>query len=512
MITQAFLRWANQPNRIRRTGIKISLPRLSDGALLTLKVADSGGEIDGMGNWHPCVQESPTLSQSLQEMLSGQSRVSYGTLKLALDDLARLGPDGTLRWDNVLTDYAWAGAAIQQVVGGDDLPFADWATCLTGFLGRPTDGDAWLTAPIYSARRALSSITVPPNVYDSSVPSSSQGKVIPIALGPAKGITPVLISDGGGSGPWVYQYSDPAFAPTLAVDAVYIDSILQTAGFTPNLTNNTVSFSSKPSTAPTLDVRGAVYNGVYLVKLGDIIKAFLQFFGGLSDARLDLGSFALLGSVYPHAQDAYLTSAIALDAFLDDMCSGQPVIWRDNREGVFRVQFLAPPSLMTPLLKIYDGSEDDPPFGCAWGWGFQRQPAPCWYSKITLKGNRNYTTQTPTSTSLSADRLSWLQEEYRSRSVTGSADTDNPEVQEAEWTTHLSNTADLATVAQLNLDLFGVERWYWSFDSLASALALDVGLPAQLFRSRRGMQAGWPGLVWSVDMSTPARGKVQLWG
>lgn len=505
----AFLAWANRANLRRAVTVDCTVYRRSDGQPLNLGLTMSHpprGTWDNQRNWQKCITKAPTVTHQAQQAFNGRSLAAFGNLELALDDRAKLGPLGDLDWPAALNDYRWSGGQVLMRVGGPDLAWADWGTALIGSLGRPSQEALKASLPVLGRAAALQTIKVPPDTYAEAegVPSSTVDKVKPLCMGPCNNLTPVLVSES----PYTYQVH--AYGPIQAISQVRVDG-LAVSPASLDLAGGKFTLAAKPSGQVTCDVQGWVYEGVYLQSAPQMIEALLRRFGQADETCLDAAAFAAQHAALPAPLAVYMTSAVDIRSDLDGLCLGLPLIWMDDRLGVYTLRGFGPPSGQ-PVLEVYDGTAGDPPHGSVRCWNVKREPAPRWWSKCTVHGDRNWTRDASPPASLSADRQAWLKEEYRSRVATGDAPSGNPQVSEGEYKTYLASLADCLAQAQREILCNGVERDLVSFDSLYAALVLEPGDLVRVVSKVGGLRAGWLGLVVERKLDLPGRATVKLWG
>lgn len=88
-------------------------------------------------NYYPCVAGVPRLNRSLQDILTGWSMPSWGTLTLWREDGYALTPDGVVDFDDLVSgNWECAGRSIEILFGGDDLPEGDYQTIMKGTVDK----------------------------------------------------------------------------------------------------------------------------------------------------------------------------------------------------------------------------------------------------------------------------------------------------------------------------------------------------------------------------------------
>lgn len=504
--TPAFLEWANRSDLARALAVTATLTRRDDGSPLPLRITDSSprqSTWDGQHNWVRCISQPLSLTHQMQQAFNGRSLAAFGDLELALDDRAKLGPAGDLDWDVLQSDYRWSGGGIISQVGGPDLPWADWATACQGTLGRVSMERGLIKAPVLGKAAALQTIKIPPDTYTAAdgVPSATVGKVKPCCIGPAMNVSPVALSDT------VFQVH--AYGPIQAITEVRVGDVA--VSFTPDLANGKFTLGAKPNGQVTCDVLGWVRGGVYLYSAAHIIEALLRQWGGATDTDIDSAAFAAMHAAVPAPLALYLTSSGDIRSELDNICLGLPLVWMDDNQGLYTLRQFATPSGQ-PVLELFDRTAGDPTWGSAVCWNVRSDPAPRWWSKCTVYGDRNWTKNGNPPASLGTSRQEWLREEYRSRVATGSAPVQNSQVTEGEFRTYISNLIDCQAQADREIGLNGVERNLVTLDSLYAALVLNLGDVVRVWSKVGGMKNGWLGMVVERKLTLPGQASLKLWG
>ena len=503
-LTPEFLAWANQSDLRRVVAIEATIYRRSDGQPLTLYFSDAApprGTWDNINNFEVCVLSRPEVKYNAQEMTAGASLAGFGSMELGQDVNALLGPEGNLRWKDLHRDYRWGGGPVVCKGGGPDLPWIYWAVAQQGWMARPTLEREKLTVPLKSLSAALATRSVARDLYTAAdgVPSATVGRSKPVAVGSAKNVTPVLVSEA----PYTYQVH--AYGPIQAIDQVRVgDAVVSPSSI--NLTTGKFTLSSQPDGAVTCDVQGWIRGGVYLQTAAQIIDAVLRQWGGAGDEEIDAAGFSTGATAAPQALAVFWSNALSVQNALDGVVLGLPIWWGDDPQGRYSLLEFGPPD-GEPVLEVYDDTAKSiaPRYGAAVAWSVKRIPSAKWYSRVTVQGDRNWT---PNATSADA----WMQEEYRSRDASGDAPTDNLEVSEETIATCMTSLDDCQAAAEREIELHGVERVLVSFQCLYAALALRKGDLVRFYSDMAGMDDGFLGVVIAIELNLPYQATVTLWG
>ncbi|MFH1033602.1 MAG: hypothetical protein V1806_03770 [Pseudomonadota bacterium] len=502
------LEWANRDNQARAFCATLTLPRLSDGEPLDLRLTDSNSKLSGTWddqyNWNSCISSPATITHQMQQLFNGRSLAAFGDLELALDDNARLGPRGDITWRQAQNDYLWSGGSFLGQVGGPNLAWPSWITSHRGTLGGASMELGRIKVQLLGKAAALETIKIPPDTYTAAdgVLPATVGKVKPCCIGPCNNITPVQLSDT------VFQAH--AYGPMQAFPEIRVADVAVSPAST-DPANGKFTLASKPSGTVTCDALGWVRGGVYVYSAAQIIEAILRQWAGATDADLDASAFAAMHAAVPDPLNIYMTSAGDIRSELDSICLGLPLIWMDDRLGRYTLRPFAAPSGQ-PVLELFDRSAGDPIWGSATCWNVRSAPAPYWWSKCTVHGDRNWSKNGNPLATLPSDRQEWLREEYRARVATGSAPVGNAQVREGDYRTYISALNGCQTHATREIGLHGVPRRVVTLDSLYAALTLDLGDVVRLWSRVGGMDTGWLGMVVERKASLPGQASLRLWG
>ncbi len=493
-----FSEWAAQRDSQKVYAAELELARISDGATLAVRLATHGGVWDGSNYYVPALLGLPSVQHRFQKLTSGRSLVGFGRLAIALDPQVEI--TGGLSMDDLLADYAWAGRPVTVRVGGPELDWASWGVVLAGYLGQPEFTEEEAQVPVLAKGEKLRQMEVPSNTYDSTFPASTVGRAKPLCWGWCYNVPPVLIDDTA----WVFQVHDSAYGPIQAVDAVYIDGVQQTSGYTVNLAQGTVTFSADPQGSVTLDVRGRVAGGSFLALPGEIIQDLLTTFAGYTTADLDTAAFSQFNADMPYPVGLYLDHPRTIDAVIDGLLNGLLCSFGVSRGGAFYLQrFSAPTGAATLELSEVEILD------------LRVEPEERIYWRARVGGERNWSPGgAPNNASLAPDRREWLQDDYRWREVQDTTvQTLYPLAGETEHETLLKELSDCATVAGWWLDLFGQRRRVVGVTLKLQPLAVELGGVVQVTLDRFGLGSGWLGRVIEVkEDHLKSEVFLKLWG
>ena len=559
MPTAAFKTWAARSNAKRVVAAIMQPWNLATNAPLTIRVADSGGVLDGVNHFKELILEAPTFEHSAQQITHGIAIPSFGELLLAINSADYADAGRSKIWGQLLdpSQFAWEGHPIEYLVGGPDLAWSDWATSMSGVMGHPgfTDGEMRLT--MYSSAEPALNKPMPPNEYQNDswdawqastayalgalvspssanghfylctsagtsgasepswsttngatttdggatwtccqIPDSTEGAVRPIAYGWVDNIGPVLIDETS----HVYQVHDPSFGPIEAISAVYVDGVQKTPGTDYTLSADLCTFwlGADPSGQVTSDAKGRKVAGSFIDKPGDIASDCLQTFGGMASGDLIAADFTSYATDVPFPMGIWVATSNATGDVVDDLLKSLLTIWGPNRVGQIFIKRIQAASGSAVQAELNDRN--------LYEWG----AVPAWDVawKIEIQGARNHTPQSNPDETVTEARRAWLKEAWRTGSAQDSGIlTDYPRaVSEGPHQTHLKNISDCITVAGWHLALKGVQRVFHEVEADLALLSVELGEETRCTRNKFGLDSGAPGVLWVSDESYGALG------
>ncbi|MFH1058925.1 MAG: hypothetical protein V1797_09655 [Pseudomonadota bacterium] len=493
-----FQEWSSIYSTEKVYSAEFNAVKKSDGALLPLRFATTGGVFDTIHFFEPCIAGLPNVSQRAQQLEGGQSLTTYGRLILAMERGRTVDGAGQVTWDKLIGEYDFVGQEVTIKVGNQDLSHASWGVVLRGFLGQASYDDQTLEIPLSDLTEKVCTQKVPPREYgEEEVLRESAGKAKPLCFGRCLNITPVLIDKDT----FTYQWHDPDHSPSQAVDAVYVKG-LPTAGYSVDLINSTIRFGADPQGRVTLDVRGAAPGGVYLDRVGPIVRELLTAFGGVDASQIDGAAFAQYDLDVPFPVGIYLNRSMELRRAIDSLCTGLLTVWGASKEGVFYILRFAPAAGEAKL------AVDDVDL-----LSFRAQSVEQLYWEAVIKGDRNWTPDSSPDDTVAAERREWLQDDFRSRSVSDAAvQARYPTASTTERETHLADLDDCATVATWWLACFGSPTRELTGETALRALILEPGDVCQVSRNRFGMEQGVLGRMVGIEANhTQGTLRLEMW-
>ena len=491
--------WAAGRSTKKIHTVEMTVVKVADSSTLDLFWTDDASErIDGWAQYcEPYLQSLPRVTHKASSVFSGSSLVSYGDLVLTMAREKTVDPAGHVTWNDLLSDYAFYGRPVTVRVGGPGLDYAQWGVVLAGYLGQPSWTDSQVTIPVYSKAKLAAEREVPLNSYDSG---DAEGKAKPLCLGYCQSIKPVQTDADG----LVYQFHDPTeLGAVKSVDAVYVNGLAVTSGFTLDLSAGTITFAGDPSGTVTLDVQGAQPGGIYVELPGDLVKAMLIYLGGVASGDIDTAAFTAYNTAVPYQVGIYITSKMKLSRAIDSLLSGLLTFWGTTRAGLWTIQRFTEPS-GEPVAEFTDVEilEDS----------FSVDAEDTLLYKMTIQGNRCWTTDTNPAESVSADRREWLAEQFRQREAVSSATQSLfPDLAQTDsLETHLVDLDDCAAVAQWWLDLFGQRRFVANIAVKMQGVAVELGQVVRITSEAPMLSGGQLARVTSITENHGQDNKVNL--
>ncbi|MCB2186479.1 MAG: phage tail protein [Deltaproteobacteria bacterium] len=542
-MAQSFSQWAALPDTEKVYAAVWTLQRIADGAAQTVRVATSGGVWDGSNYFTPCLIGIPSISHSAQQLVSGQTMVSFGEMELALDPDVPVA--GGLTLDQFLADYAWAGQKITLTVGDPDptvLAWDNWGVVLRGHVGGPSFDDTTVSVPLYGRDEKLANAQVPPNLLDPDgwdkwapstvyalgkfvspptstgyyyecakagtsgatvpswpdfpgapveeydggpvwtcreLPQGAKGKPRPLVYGHCYNLTPVLIDTLD----HLYLVNDPDLGPIQEVVAVYDGGYRWVAGtnYFVNLANGTIKLATEPEYGSiTCEVKGRRIGGVYKEKPGEIAQDLVTSFGGFTTAEVDTASVAAFNAAVPQAVGLFLDSQSPVMGAVESLLTGLTAVAGFNYAGQFQMLRFTPPA-GSPALELSDAEILD----------FAVEPEDRLYHQARVGAGRVWTVQKEVDPVADEDWRARVAEEY----VWATAQDDTvkglyPLATTCEHGTLLYSATEGETVAAWWLALFGQRRRVLTIKLKLQSLPLDLGALVRVTRERFGLAAG----------------------
>ena len=467
--------------------------------------ATSGGAWDGAHNFKKLIQKGPTITHLAQGLDKKTSLPSYGKLVAAGVENLWADSDRLISLDDLTNNYILLGRPITIKAGGPGLAYADWEVVISGVMEAASLDNKTISIAIKSKLAELLETQIPPNEYESggSIPDSIDGRSIPLVLGRCWNISPILINESTG----LYQFNDPEFGPVQAVDTVRIDGA-EVTGLTVDLDAGTIL---SPGGRPTLDVRGRVSTalGGYVELLGDLVNDALRTFASATAADLDTAAFTAFNTARPYAAGIYLTNKYTIKRVIDNLLTGTLSHFGNNRAGGLWSLYGWDAPAGAPALEIAgrDIKRDS----------YKREPdtnSPAW--KVTIEGARNWTPTNSFDASVSEADKEWLKESFASQAASDaaiSAAYDGKAKELGPHQTCLANKADLASLANLWLAMYGTERNKHTLTTRLGGLLCAPGDAVQVTRRRHEMSDGVLLRALGSSEDHAAREmKLTLWG
>lgn len=555
MVTTAnFNAWAAKYNTRKVVLVEMTVKKISDGSTVDLFFCDDpdrNGVWDSSHYYEPIIKTAPVVTHRIQDVTSGISLVSYGSLQLATQPGRTIDPGGVLTIDTLVDEYAFYGQPITVKIGSPDLGYADFATILTGYMDRPTFTDLTVDLVIKGNEQKVTKAQMPPNVFgndtwdawtattayvvgdfvspttgsdtyfectsagtsgaseptwpttagatenDDSVtwtcrvmPDSTIGKARPITYGWCNNVAPVLIDEAA----HIYQVHDPSYGPIEGVTAVYINGVAKAtpADYALSADKCTITMTAAVSGQLTADLKGRKVGGAFVDLPGAVLKDVLTTFGGVASGDIDSAAFAAFDSDVPFPITLNVVNPIDVQSVGDSLLTSLTSFWGGRRTGEWFVKRFMEGAGAADLELI-----EDPDIIAN---SFSSEAETRLHHRVTISGDRNYTLQANPDTAVTEDRRGWLASGFRERSAEDSAllmiyplaDAGGPHQ------THLKTLADCVTVAGWWLDLFGEARQIVRLSTKLRALQVELGDVVKITRYRFGFDGGKLGVLVGI--------------
>jgi len=409
-------------------------------------------------------------------LLDGEGGLSAGELELENVGGARdawAGPG-----------YIWNNRAIKAYIGDVRWGRADFRMIFNGIVADIAPRGRQALA--LKLRDKMQRLNTPVSEAKLGGTSEQRDALLPIALGQAFNVTPLLINAA------ILKYQ---------VHAGAIDSIIEVrdngapVAFTPGLAAGTFQLQSAPAGVVTASVRGAAAGG-YVDTVAQLVKRLVTGYGKESDrfadADLDLANIAAFDAAHQQSLGVYSTArqnVLAACQMLLGSVGAQLVM---SRLGLARLIKVALPGASTPVVirpeHMVDGT---------------LQPAARTdvVGAVKLGFARAWTVQDAgTLANLPEVHKGLFAEEWLTTTKTDATTlaTYRLNAEPVQIDTMLLTRADADAEAQRRLDLWKVPRTTYEFEGVPELLALELGQAVTVYAPRFGMDAGVTGIVISL--------------
>lgn len=450
--------------------------------------------------YHSVLKGVSRLKRSLQTAFSGQTAISWGTIKWRREDGDKLTPDQTIDVDDLLSGV-WTvdGRPLEIRYGGEKLPESEYQPIFKGTAGRIKSwGRTSFDMEIVSPQQELKTLILNPNTISAgtNVPESSVGRVTPLALGRCKNISPILIDDAN----YTYLATDTTTAGYSGISAVYDNGV--PVNFADN-GNGAFTLAVAPVGTITCDINGAILSGSYKSTIAGIADGLVRVFAGLGDVSIDTLSVAACEAALPYTVGLYLNDSTDLLTALDKLMQGIPAWHSFTRTGTFRIGEFALPT-GTPDIALSDMEARD-----VKGSSYEKL---IWSQSILY--DKNHTVISQPAGAVSQAQRAWLSEEYRTAKYADSGIQGvYPLADEADpLSTCLITQADASAVAAKWVSLFGQLRRQYSF-KVPLSLEYELHQEVEFKYPKYGIQTGFKSRLISITEDyTNKKIELVLWG
>lgn len=239
------------------------------------------------------LESAPGFSQSLPDALFGVAVNSIGSLRLMDGRQAVGGTDGPMT--NCIKNYIYFGQKCVCRVGGEDLPYSEYAEYWNGIMQSPVSADGICEIPIKDLQMRLEK-KVPEATYTVAeyehLEEAAIGKTKPLGYGPLKNIRPTLVNKT--------NLTFNLFGHSMGgITECRVRGIPLALGSYENSTATFIPEANTDGFVMTCDALGYTVDGVSPQHYGTISVALLR--QALADAHIDLDSFAAIDVARPYA-------------------------------------------------------------------------------------------------------------------------------------------------------------------------------------------------------------------
>lgn len=437
----------------------------------------------------------------------------YPTFERSIDDGTDIGGRASLSLGDFQLengDRHWDHLAEQVAIDGRDItvkmPGAAGLETVARFTGRDIVPG---TARVRLRARGwdfLLAKPLQPTLYDASYPADIQQRPVPICYGPCENVTPTRIRQT----PPTYQVND---VPSRSIGVIFDGGVPLTAADVTarDTTTSVFVLAREPSKAITVNVEGAVIDGVYLNTTALVLRDIVQRRMELGAERISDGHLAQLATDCPGEIQLYVPHGEQPQAaeLVDRLLT--PFGWSDFSwmgrfiAGIWSVPSGAPKCALTEQAGIIQIEPLDLPTAFA---------APPW--RVRAGADRNFTVQTvndlwgdptsPTDAVGGTERRRWLgraqdlavAQSLSARDLLHKAASD-PD----PWETYFRSTQDAQLMAQAYLSLRLGNRMRYRVLTDTRPFFFELGDVVYLRHSRYGLSGGTLARVCRVKEQWP---------
>lgn len=257
--------------------------------------------------YDPFVIGSVQFERSLNEVFTGSSISKTSDIELIYHPVTQ-----------ALLTKAVSGQSVRIYLGDKRWPKADFLQIIAGQCDGVMPEQSKIRIKFRDAADSLKT----PLLTERYTSGSAIEQLKPLCLGRCFNIKPVLID----SATHTYQFSQGV---SHAVTAVRFNgSVVPGSYYTVNLADSTITFTTFPNGDVTMDVDGLKIAGTWLQTAADFIGHIASMCG------ITVNCSGLPG----YMLGLYLTSDLAVDQVLDDICASIGGYWFFDRLGQFKVR------------------------------------------------------------------------------------------------------------------------------------------------------------------------------
>ncbi|WP_288742865.1 hypothetical protein [uncultured Rheinheimera sp.] len=267
----------------------------------------TGTDVPAHTAYDPFVTGEVQFERSLNEVFTGFSTSKTSDIELIYNTATQ-----------ALLSKAVYGQPVRIYLGDKSWPKADFKQIIAGLCDGVMPEQTKIRLKFRDAADSLKT----PLLTERYASGAATEQLKPLCLGRCFNIQPLLID----SATHKYQFST---GQSQAVTAVRFNgSVVPGSYYTVNLADSTITFTTFPNGDITMDVDGLKIGGTWLQNASDFI-GHIASMRGITVNCSGLASY-LLG--------LYLTTDIATDQVMDDICASIGGYWFFDRLGQFKVR------------------------------------------------------------------------------------------------------------------------------------------------------------------------------
>lgn len=517
----------------------------ADGTPLTVYLStDNSQEWDGDHYFEPCIDGPPSLTYRVRKVTGGDALIAYGDLALLIEQGEPIDPADSVEMDSFFDDYLFEGHPIRVLCGGSGLAWDQWLTNNDGYMEQVRKTDAKVSIEITGKGTKAAKVQIPPNVYghedwdqrtDSTaytvgqfvsfpgedaayfecttagvsaatapapntaagaatvdgaatwtarvLPDAAKGRARIAPYGEVKDMPLLLIDEATHT----YQYADPSLGAVQSLDAVYVNGLAISSGYTHNAAGNFIRFAANPQGTVTADLKGLKPGGTYCNLPGDIWAQWLQTLCDVDEADIGADALAEYNGDVPFKVGLVLDRQSAMKDWARRLFAELLTAWGATRDGEFYLFRIKRPSGASEIdITDDDIPEDDEAF-----WVGDAETDDGVIYRKSIGYDRCHSTTTRPDDTVSESRRLRLGEKYRyAHYEDATIQAKYPSAAAVTGDSCLVEESAALAVGQWHVELLGARLRMAKVQAQLGPVGLRLGKVAKIIHHRHGFNAG----------------------